>query len=422
MGQFLNTYKTDTMNSLIKGIENRLDNSFYIFNDKHPTVVTFYNINDTRSTLDEGSKQIYALSGEDTPLIYNRIDNVFLYGLERMQTELEVGEYGLESTEIQGECYLPPNTFAPYPDSYFTINHLKKNYWFRVTKVSTDTLENGNNFWKLEYLLDKVGEFDIEKRVVKRFRMLADHIGSNFKSVIQDEVYDFVGKLESICNTLANYYHSLFFKPQLQTYTFRWHTGEFYNPETIEFIIRNKLLSMKDEYVYVDQAIHLPDTFCIQYDYSIYRNVEKCCKRYIHKKYYGLVNTDPMSLLSTRLEDYFIVHPNNLGYLADPLPIYPPELMGAINDASDFGDAKNRYYKIIQNYFNEEKNVIDDDLLEALERMNYSDEITVYHVMPIFIFILTKEIEKLMADNSDTDDFKPIGKTLNCNCADNLLN
>ena len=399
MGQFLNTYKMDTMDSLIDGIQKRLDSPFYIFNDKHPTPVTFYNINDTRTTLDEGSKQIYALTGEDSPLMYNKIENVFLFGLERMQSELEVGEFGLEGTEIQGECYLPPNTFVPYPDSYFLILYMKKDYWFRVTKVTTDTIENGSNFWKLEYILDKTGSFDIEDRVAKKFKMLVDHVGSNYKSIIQDEVYDFVGRLESVVNTLANYFHSLFFQPQLQTYIFKWNDGEFYNPEVIEFIIRNKLLSVKDKYVYVDQAVKLPDTFGLQYDKSIYKNVEECNTHYIHKRYYGIVNDDPMSLLSTRLQDYFIVHPNNLGLLADPIPIFPPELMAAVNNTGKFAGDK-LFYRIIQNYFNSGEK-ISSELVDSLDKIDYTDSVVVFHILPIIIYILIKEIDRFMVLEKD---------------------
>ena len=51
MGKFLNTTMATTVNSLVTGINHRLDNPYYTFTDKHPTLCTFYNVNDTKSTL-----------------------------------------------------------------------------------------------------------------------------------------------------------------------------------------------------------------------------------------------------------------------------------------------------------------------------------------------------------------------------------
>ena len=174
MGRFLNTTYTKTVESLEHGMIHRLDNPFYMFTDKHPTPVTFYNVNDTQSTLDDGTKDIQDVIGPDAPLRYNKITHVLLFGIERISTELEIGDYGLENSEVEGECILPPGTFKPYADSYFTIDHITKNKcWFRITKVTTDTLENGNNFWKMSYVLDKVGDdFDLDSLVMKHFRMI----------------------------------------------------------------------------------------------------------------------------------------------------------------------------------------------------------------------------------------------------------
>lgn len=396
MGKFINTARRDTVDSLVSGIKHRLDSPFYIFNDKHPTVVTFYNVNTTKSTLDEGSKQIADVMGEyDAPLRYNKIEGVFIYGLERVQAELEVGDFGLESNEIEGECILPPNSFKPMVDSYFTIDHITRGtYWFRIVKVTTDTLENGSNFWKLEYTLDDTG--DREFKVEKTFRFIADNIGSNYKAVIEDKEYDFIERMEEVNNTLRDTYMSLFFADQLQTFVYYYQDANFYDPETIEFMIRNKVMDGTD-YVFVDQAISLPDTFSIQYQNSLYRYVERVKKDYVFKRYYGLMNTDPLSLLATRLEEYYIVTPDpHLRLVAEPLTTFSNEFTAAIlKNQQQTGELE--FYNIIANYFNDQK-PITAKMIDSLEHITFMNNAELYHALPVIIYILDREMEKIMAN------------------------
>ena len=403
MGKFLNTTYTNTVESLEHGMIHRLDNPFYMFTDKHPIPVTFYNVNDTQTTLDDATKDVNDILAPDTSLRYNKIEKVLLFGIERISTELEMGDFGLEGNEIEGECILPPNTFKPYPDSYFTIDHVTKNKcWFRITKVTIDTLENGNNFWKLSYVMDRVGE-DFNPIVEKNFKMISDNVGSNFKSIIQDEEYKFVERLESVCETLSKYYHSIFWRDQLQTYVFKYAEAQFYDPEVIEFLIRNKVLDYGDNYIYLEQATNLPETFCIDYDKSIYRNIETRNKKIVHHRYYGIENRDPMSLLSQRLEPYYIVHQCTMGVLAEPIPTYSNDLTNALSAENEFTEKK--YYNIIINYFNGLK-PLNDSMIDALEEIEYKNGTELFHELPIIIYILKQYILDTMQKKEPLNQFE----------------
>lgn len=398
MGKFINTARKDTVDSLVNGIKHRLDSPFYFFNDKKPTVVTFYNVNDTKSTLDQGSKQIADIKDFDSPLKYNKIEGVFVYGLERVQAELEVGDFGIEANDIEGECILPPNSFRPYIDSYFTIDHITRGtYWFRIIKVTSDTLENGSNFWKLEYTLDDIGD-DRQLKVEKEFRFIADNVGSNYKSVIENKEYDFVERMEEVTNALRKTYMSLFFADSLQTFVYYYQDANFYDPETIEFMIRNRIM-YGDEYIFVDQALALPNTFSIQYNRSVYRYVEKCKRDFIFRRYYGLMNDDPLSLLSTRLEEYYIVTPDpQLKLVAEPIETFSNEFTAAVLQ-NQKQDGEKKFYNIIANYFNDQK-MITGEMIDSLENVELMNNTELYHTIPIIIFILEKEMEKLMLNKN----------------------
>ena len=60
MGQFLKNDHADNIDKLTAGVESRLQNRFYKFNDKNPVKVTFYNINTQATTLDSATRDAYA--------------------------------------------------------------------------------------------------------------------------------------------------------------------------------------------------------------------------------------------------------------------------------------------------------------------------------------------------------------------------
>ena len=93
-----------------------------MFNDKKALPVDYYNINNNQSTLDKGLKINYDNDGKDTPFRYNLIHDMYLYGIDRVATSLESGEFGISGSEISGDAYILPDTITPYPGDIFSIN------------------------------------------------------------------------------------------------------------------------------------------------------------------------------------------------------------------------------------------------------------------------------------------------------------
>ena len=51
MGSFINTNYSKTVDNLVKGSQERLNNPYYLFSSKKPTNVTYWNINIKKTTL-----------------------------------------------------------------------------------------------------------------------------------------------------------------------------------------------------------------------------------------------------------------------------------------------------------------------------------------------------------------------------------
>lgn len=309
MGKFINTVRKDTINTLIDGFKERMKNPYYLHSDKKPTIVTYFNKDNARSTLDDGLKIAYEEVGEDSPFKYNKIEDFYIYGLDQIQLKLEVSEFGLAADTVTGDGIILPNTIVPCPGDYFQITYLDNKYLFEVIEVDTDTLENGSNFYKIQYEYSKKDDSEILNQVADNYKMIIDHVGTQFKTIIKNTEYDFVDILDEVCCKLKEYYKSLYFSDRVETFILSNDFDDyFYDPYLIEFIIRNKLMEDKSQkYIHICQQMTLPKTFAIDYDNSFFRNIEtKSINRLTKNRYVvGEYINQPLSILCMRKEEYF---------------------------------------------------------------------------------------------------------------------
>ncbi|MGL5751434.1 MAG: hypothetical protein ACRCXT_12950, partial [Paraclostridium sp.] len=277
MAKFMNTSYKKTVDDLADGFKEKLSNPYYIFTDKQPFKTIYYNRNLKKSTLDQGSKLEYSSIGKNSPTKYNKIQDFYLYGLERIMTQLELGDFGLESSSIEGEAIILPNTIIPVPDDYFIISHMNKPVLFKVTNVSVNTIENGSNFYKIEYKLDKVDNIgEINNQVDSTFEMIINNVGTQFNSIIRSSEADCIRKIEVITDRLKTYYCNLFYNNRVQTFTVNHNGFLIYDPYLIEFIKCNELVRNNDNYIHVDHQTFIPNSFALRYDKTIFKMVEDC--------------------------------------------------------------------------------------------------------------------------------------------------
>ena len=397
MSKFINTEYKDTLNSIVDGFKEILKNPYYLYTDKKATIVTYYNRNVTRSTLDEGSFIEYSALGGNSPARYNKITDAYLYGIDRISIDLENDDYGAEASSIEGEAIVLPNTFIPYAGDYFSIPYANKNILFKVIGITPDTLDNGANIYKLQYKLDQTDyeEERIGKQVVKHFKMIVNNVGTNFKAVIEANDYEFIEELQDITNTLKEYYKSLFFKDKIQTFVFSINDDNFYDPYMIEFIMRHKILH-GEKYTYVEHQTKPSLMFPIEYDKTFFKALELgSTKGFVNASVKGVYINDPNSLLSTRYEDYFELTyaTNNLvGY---PISIIDDEVLYNINNNIKYDKNSDKLaYNILIMYFNNEP--FDTSILDYIENIEYQASRGLFYLRPAVIFILENYITKVL--------------------------
>lgn len=401
MGNFINTNYNKTIDNLVEGAKSRLNNPFYIYGDRKPTIVTYYNINHNASTIDKGSSTLYDDIGQNSSLRFNKIENFHLYGIEKINVNLDVGEYGLESP-IEGEALILPNTIVPVPGDMFIINHvIDKPYLFMVTGIGIDTLYTGANFYKISYKLTRTDMDALTSletvQTIKRFTYKAGNVGTTLAPLIESNQAELIDKIEDNIDTLLNYYMNLFYKNSVQNFILEYQHMYLYDPYLIEFMIRNKLFALSgNNYFHVEQAVYIGDTFALEYDHSIFKDIEIKKSNMRLNSVYPVPVDDPNSLLVDRLESYYKLS-NKVMYkdYDNPINWLDMDLLDRVINNELYDEDSNLYYRnLLILYMNNKEFDITDKIMNSIMDIEFNYTKELFYMIPILVFILKSYVNK----------------------------
>ena len=403
MGKLLNTTYQETVDTMTGFYKDLVNHPFYHFNDKKPITVTYYNINKTFSSLDAGSKLQYDNIGNDSPIRYNRIFDFLLYGVEKINLNSEMGDFGLEDDKIETDGYVLPNTIVPTEGDYFEINHIERSkFLFQVTDVQKDTLDNGSNVYKIHAKLEYLDNEDIINRIVHNYKMIFSREGTNMATVIRCEDYDIAKEMDRYAVMLKKYFNDIFYNTSVQTYIYEDLTPvKIYDQYMIEFLIRNEIMDNGEDYVYVNHQIPTQKTFAIDYDKTIFRYFEEKNKDIIKSRY--IIGAVPITAYGTifysRYDDYFkAVYKDTpakyFSYCLNEELLYRIMDHNLVEDIRDPNGNTPIWKNIIIKYFYDEEVTIDE--LEAIKEIDFKYAKEAFYLMPILIFCLEKYIVNII--------------------------
>lgn len=400
MAKFINTQRKETLNSLVDGFKERLKNPYYLNLEAKPTITVYYNIDLKKSTLDEASRMNEANIGPNCPIRFNKIDDFYIYGMDKIATELEQGDYGLETNSIEGEAIILPNTIVPYPGDYFKVdlNYLKDiPYLFKVISVNVDTLEDGANFYKINYKLDRLTDKELSMLIVDEFSMVVNNVGTNYNSIIRKNDYNFIETMENISTRLKEYYKHLFYSIRVQTFVYNHNYNNFYDSFMIEFIKRNKILDGTDEFLYITHQTTLQNTFPIDYDRTFFRKLElKDIKGSMDIAAVADYIDEPLSILKTRIEPYFsISFANNIPTSSRySLQLFDIDVIEHIKNNEYYKD--NNYNNAIIKHFNNAQLSSND--IDNIENIVFEPTMRLFYDIPVLIYCIESAIQSLLVN------------------------
>lgn len=409
MGKFLNQASTVTAENIdkqVEGFKARLNNPYYGFSQERPNAVTYYNINIDRTSFDETTGLNYASLGPNSPIKYNKINNMLLYGITKWEITIDTGDVGTEAEELTGNAMILPNTITPYAGDYFIFTYVKEELLIRVTNAQSDTLDNGANVWVIEYKVEHNTFEGLEENVIDEYNYVTTNAGTAYAVVLKSSEYQLVQNLDDMTRKIRLFYESVFYSERVQSLIFLDKNRRFYDSFITEFIIRNKLLEdSSNDYIYISHQVKVPNTFAIEYDRSFFHMIETKNKDNVIKApifAYGIPIDSRVNIFSTRFEEYYqLIHENIKGLSPDfsmflTFDIINTELLEHIQ-SGEYTD--NDLDNIIIKYFND-KNLSKNDL-DSLDSIDYKDNYELFFKLPIILFILEYYIKKLMLKERD---------------------
>jgi hypothetical protein len=400
MGKFINTDRKMTIDTLVDSTKDKLKNPYYKYNNTTATVVTYYNIDTKSTSVDEGLGVTYSNVGSDSSLRFNKINDMFLFGIDIVKLNLDDSEFGIEASGAQGDAVILPNTIVPNPGDYFKINHTNQPYLFRVDGVDIDTLEDGANAYAIKYSLNRYSEDEISTQILDTYTMVIDNVGTEMNPIIRSSDYELIGNLDDILILLKKYYEELFFDTKVQSFIYFYQNKRIYDSYLTEFLIRNKLLSGGQKYIYICHQTNIQKTFSMDYDRTIFRSIELQETDNVSNTIANVVpECDPNSILNSRFDDYYSITYHTGGLVHSiPIEIIPSDVAKRINtDNYSLYKIDDPYaiYNIMMEYLMK-KDITISTVIDIINKLHYCDNKELFYGIPIVIYIVEYYIKNLL--------------------------
>lgn len=388
------------INDNIIQFEDRLNSQYSRFLDKNPTFVTYYHINNIESITDTGLNNIEQIIGPNSPLKFQKISDFPVYGVESILLDLVEDDEGLTSS-YDGELIILPNTIKPLPGDFFTIDYLGRQFLFMVNEVKYDTIKS-NNYYKISFHIDSLEEDitdNLEKQIQEKYNCVFRNIGTQEKCLILEDDVEKLQKLNNIYKLIVDKYKVLFFNKRYNSFIFEdvENNIKIYDKFLTEFIIRNKLFQEKYNYntlflVNEDSSNRLP----VEYENSVYRNIEKNKKELINNVTYGYSIIKNVDSVFNLYNDVYI---RGINFVNNDFDYINPSLIEQIQTLEKSEDNNVVYNTIIDHFNNRLDSIYTFDLDELDDVMYINYDFETFILIPILLYIIKLYVNKFMIQN-----------------------
>lgn len=386
MGYLLS--EEEFLNNNIFKFEDRMNSQYSRFLDRTPTYVTYYNISNVNSTVDNGFESVEQILGDNSPIRFNKVENFPIYGIDQIVLDLADDEEGL-TTDYDGDAVILPNTVKPLPGDFFVINHLSIKVQFMVTDIKYDTIKS-NNFYKISYTLKSISEpKQIEKQVSDKFKCIVDNIGTEEKCLIKEDEYYLLQDLANEYERLAETFKLFFYNEKYNLFMTKESGIIFYDPYMTIFLKNNKIFSSKDNYKTLHPEIIGPvNVLNIQYNSSIYHSLE--LGKTLNNQFCMLVQSTDMTspFAYYGVPSVHIKFPGNIPYL-------PLDIIDSINNEAT---KSNYIIQLINKYVNNKLDTIYTIDIESLKQVDIvaTDKMNMV-IYSILLFVINKSYHKFIS-------------------------
>ena len=377
--------------------DKRLDSPVIRYIDQSPTFVTYFHINNTESTSDEGFGDVESVIGAKSAIKFQKIENLPIYGIDQLVAQLEDNDEGL-TVSIDGEGTIAPGSIKPFPQDHFIIPHLGENYIFKITSFDYDNLR-GDNFYKIHFSLyandeEKVNE--LNELVHDTYTCIMSNIGTENKCIIQADFKEQLDKVDALYSDMVQLFLSIFYSERYNCLLSDFYDGcQIFDPFMSEFINKHDLLNKKNSTKTVVLETQFSDPKrMIKYERSIYRFVErkdiKCLKPFYYITFRGCNNRETLFYRYSDINVKIVDIPANINE-ENAYRILSDSMIATIKMN---GFTQTKYAELFKNFVRGNKIDIYDIPLDMNDQLLLLDgNIEMFFITPLLLYII-KEVVK----------------------------
>ena len=206
-------YRKDQYDSYRK----RRTSQFIKFLDKNVDFVTYFSINKAESTYSIENHSVDSYIGNDSPVKYNKINNLPVYGFPVISNEndFDLENGGLSNDSYEGELIFLPEIIEPSEGDAFILDIFNRNILFMINSVNQTVLKSKPHYIVRFHACVPDYLPKLYKQVVGEYNAIFDNIGTQDKVIISNNEYDLKEQYKDIYRDFYDYYKNAFFKNRL---------------------------------------------------------------------------------------------------------------------------------------------------------------------------------------------------------------
>ena len=210
------------------------------------TLVTYFNIDSSKTTMSLGTDTNYGILGKDSAYRFNVIHDMFFVNMSEFASEEKnASSTTVRDTTVSGEAIIIPGTIMPKENDMFIINHYQMTHIMRVNNVVPDAL-NSDGSYRIQYDLYSTNPTDIEwlkEQTTGEYKLDMKTIGGeDLTPVISMNDYEKRSRLIAMINDMIDNYKANFYSERHNCYLCRLGCQTLFDPCANKFMSDNSVM------------------------------------------------------------------------------------------------------------------------------------------------------------------------------------
>ena len=402
----------DIVTSSSQLLDNILSSNFNQFLQGlgQPVLVTYWNLNDTVSTVNSGTETVDENIGPESPNRFNKIENFPLYGAVRELLPEVTQDDTLLDLEMNCEAVILPDTIRPSTNDYFEYNfgeNGKRSIIFKVNNINLSTIKN-NGYYKIECNMIDVDHHNryserIDKQVVKTFETNLETIGTNDKCIIESKHLGFIKRIKHVMTDILDQYMNLFYSEKYNSLVYHGlFQGDYlaYDPWVTNFIIQNNIFTKGIIRPTILVNFDAETDFRQKYNETFFHAIEIKSTKYLKKLRYvpitfSKLNTNPFTYYGEEIAFKLDIYEDSPTKYSSNIYMNILCLNNIIRNEKT--SVLNELELMLVDYFNldDMSNILTDNMLKTFEQFVMTYDEYWFRFTPILIYLLDAIVQDI---------------------------